>query len=472
MVIRDVGVRIAPILIISLVILSAIQAPHRQGLIQGGIQGVYWYSEEGSWVSQFTLRTGTYTYPNGTTVTYNYFDVSPFRVFALYMPDPRFSNFSIEASSDYISPPNSLELRYGSRTPEEFRLYLGLLSGSAPNLSNGIVYGASYYIKIADLYIDPEYRTPGNIVKTLRTFLSLCPLGSVAMNTTVCTVYSEIYISVKYNGSGYVVNILPPLINVKYEYEPYVDVRYVFGREYSTSMGSWLNLRLLMIYNASTGKTLVAVETDGNTIGAALLKPLDQRFLSILADPIAGIGFEMSNVVPYLAGNTTIRFDDFGLFYGKGWFSEEALLGYTQTTTEYYTTTTPTSQTWPPPPTWSPPQIYTVTVTERIYITVPTPVYITVTYPYYTPVAVLSPQPQPITMVTITATAAGARTEYITVEKRYTEALSTTTITISRLITQQIRSEGGITDTGLIIATAITAIAIITASMIRTRKKQ
>ncbi|MEM2472867.1 MAG: hypothetical protein QXQ96_10215 [Sulfolobales archaeon] len=467
MLIRNVGARIAPILIVSLVILSAIQAPHRQGLMQGGIQGLYFYSEEGSWVSQFTLRTGTYTYPNGSTMVYNYIDVSPFRVFALRAADPRFSNFSIEASSDYISPPNSLELRFGSGVSEDFSLYLGLRSGSAPNLSNGIVYGAEFYIKISDLYVDPQYIDPSGVSKTLRLTLSICPLSSVTMNMSACIVYSDIYIIAIYNGSGYVLQVFPALINTKYQYEPYVNIQYMFRKEYNTTVGSWLNLRLLMIYNASTGRILVAVEADGKTVQAVLLNPLDQRFLDLLAsDPIAGIGFEMSNVVPYLAGNTTIRIDDFGLFYGKGWFSEEALLGYTQTTTEYYppppATTTNTQQpTW----TWTPPQIYTVTVTERVYITVPTPVYITASYPY-------TPMPQSIPMATVTATAAETKTQYITVEKRYTEALSTTTITISRLITQQIRSEGGITDTGLIIATAITAIAIITASMIRTRKKQ
>jgi len=453
------GSRFVPIVVVLVIALAVMPFPGARG--QGQVSNqLYGYSVSQEYVARFTFVDGTTTLPNGSVVRTTRFNIEPFEAWGGEAPFHLYpGNFTFNVSSDYVSPPNSLELRYIS-IPPLFKLHLMLKNTWLPPPSDGSVYGATFHVKIAEVARAPSAPELQSLSIGLYIWSnsSYSDRGKPADLTAIAEVGIN---STEGRGSMYFWNILSNQNKFGAPYSP------VFKEAVNISLPTdWLRITFLVIVNASIGKSLVVVEVNGRPLTIWILNGYQPW--SVAQDPPRGIGLNIEGYAsPLLENvNTTIRIDDFSIFYGSGWFSLESLLSPTTTTTTTYyqppyptvTTTTTTTQ----------PEVYiiTITTTARETTTITRWNYITITYVVRLPGTMGE---------TTTVTATVREPVMITYERRITEALSTTTQTIMKLITitASIAQQGGttgITDQGLIIASAITAIAIIAATLARRKR--
>jgi hypothetical protein len=448
------GSRFVSIIVVIVIALAVMPFPGAWG--QGQVSNqFYGYSVLQEYVARFTLVDGTTTLPNGTAVRATYFDVEPFAGWGSELPFRLYpGNFTFNASSDYVSPPNSLELRYIS-IPPLFKLHLMLKNTWLPPPSDGTVYGATFYVKVAEV----ARAQWASDLQPINFGLYIWSNSSYSDRSKPADLTAIGGVEIK-SSEGWVVmyfwNILsnPNKFGAPYSpvFKDYVNVSIPTG---------WLRITFLVIVNASIGKSLAVVEVNGKPLTIWILNGYQPW--SVAQDPPRGIGLNIESYASPLFENvnTTIRIDDFSILYGRGWFSLESLLSPTTTTTTYYQPPYPTTTTTT---TTSLPEVYFITITKTATEIRTVVNYITVTNVAYMPGSMGT---------TVTVTTTVKEPVMVTYERRITEALSTTTQTIMRLITITSIAQQtgyGITDQGLIIASAITAIAIIAATLTRRRK--
>jgi hypothetical protein len=461
-VLRDLGSVLGVIAVLLVAIAPMLSIPRIETQIQGFGYG-YSYTIENSYISRFTGIPMTTTRSDGSTGVLYRIDYSPLSRYFSYV-----RTYSAVDLRNYISPPNSyIVYGYSSNISHqiEAKLMLGLNGSTLPQPFDGVMYGFEVWFRIWH-----------NLTKQGAFFISI---GLLPKN---------------YQDRGDCRDLLPSCpdveLNILFDVIPGNNTLFAAGlkmfannwskfgvglgdvvehRPIYVEAGSWFKLRGLAIMNYTAKKGLLIAEFNGSVASIAMTEIVPEYSLPTLStDPPIGIYIFILGD-SYLTSRDepvsllSINIDDAGVFSGRGFFDPTA---YTVTPTT--TLPPPPQPPQPPTPTWTP-TVITVTVTSTRIIggtTVVEPKYITVTKELY--------YPSPLPPITITESRVVTSPLIITYEKRVTEAVVTLTITqiVTRIIQQGAQQGGaaGITDQGLIIASAITAIAIIAATLMRRRK--
>jgi hypothetical protein len=451
-VLRDLGSVLGVLAVLLVAMAPMLSIPRIETQNIGSGHG-YSYTIENSYISRFTGIPITTTRPDGSTDVLYRIDYSPLSRYIFYA----WTFFAVDLRN-YISPPNSL-IFYGYSSnityQIEARLILGLNGSTLPQPFDGVVYGFEAWFRIwhnltkhgvffISIGLAPKnYQDRPDVELNIR-------FDAIPSNNTLLAGGLKMFVN---NWSKFGVGLGDVV-----EPKPfYVDV------------GSWFSLRGVVILNYTAKKGLLIAEFNGSVASIAMTEIVPEYSLPTLSsDPPIGIYIFMigaTDLTPMdeTPSLLTINMDDAGVFSGRGFFDPAA---YTVTPTT--TLPPPPQPPQPPTPTWTP-TVITITVTTTRVIggtTVIEPRYVTVTKELY--------YPSPLPPITITESRVVTSPMILTYEKRVTEAVATLTITqiVTRIIQQGAQQGGavGITDQGLIIASVITAIAIIAATLLRRRR--
>ena len=452
---RDLGSVFGVLVVLLVAMAPMLSIPRIETQNIGSGHG-YSYTIENSYISRFTGIPITTTRPDGSTGVVYRIDHSPLSRYFSYV-----RTYSAVDLRNYISPPNSYVVYgYSSNISHQIEVHmmLGLNGSTLPQPFDGVVYGFEAWFRIwhnltkhggffISIGLAPKnYQDRPDVELNIR-------FDAIPGNNTMLAVGLKMFTNnwSKFGmGLGDVVESKPF----------YVDV------------GSWFSLRGVVILNYTAKKGLLIAEFNGSVASIAMTEIVPEYSLSTLSsDPPIGIyifilGDSYRTPWDEPASLLFINIDDAGVFSGRGFFDPAA---YTVTPTT--TIPPPPQPPQPPTPTWTP-TVITITVTTTRVIggtTVIEPRYVTVTKELY--------YPSPLPPITITESRVVTSPMILTYEKRVTEALATLTVTqiVTRIIQQGAQQGGqggavGITDQGLIIASAITAIAIIAATLLRRRR--
>lgn len=461
---RDLG-SVFGVLVVLLVAMAPMLSIPRVETQNIGSGHGYSYTIENSYISRFTGIPITTTRPDGSTGVVYRIDHSPLSRYFFYV-----RTYSAVDLRNYISPPNSyIVYGYSSNISHqiEARLLLGLNGSTLPQPFDGVVYGFEAWFRIWH-----------NLTKWGAFIISIGLLPKNYQNKSGCPNLPDcpdVGLNIRFDATPGNNTLLAAGLKM------FANNWSKFGvglgdvvepRPFYVDVGSWFSLRGVVILNYTAKKGLLIAEFNGSVVSIAMTEIVPEYSLSTLSrDPPIGIYI-------YMIGDSYrtfqdepvsllfINIDDAGVFSGRGFFNPTA---YTVTPTT--TIPPPPQPPQPPTPTWTP-TVITITVTTTRVIggtTIIEPRYVTVTKELY--------YPSPLPPITITESRVVTSPMILTYEKRVTEALATLTITqiVTRIIQQGAQQGGqggavGITDQGLIIASAITAIAIIAATLIRRRR--
>lgn len=449
---RDLGSVLGVLAVLLVAIAPMLSIPRIETQIQGSGYG-YSYTIENSYISKFTGIPITTTRPDGSTDVVYRIDHSPLSRYFSYV-----RTYSAVDLRNYISPPNSyIVYGYSSNTTNqiEAHLMLGLNGSTLPQPFDGVVYG-----------FEAWFRLWHNLTKQGAFFISI---GLAPKNYQD---RPDVELNVRFDAIPGNNTLLAAGLKIFANNWSKFGVRLgdvVEPKPFYVDVGSWFSLRGLVIMNYTAKKGLLIAEFNGSVASIAITDIIPEYSIPTLSsDPPIGIYIFMLGATDLTPRDEppsllSINIDDTGVFSGRGFFDPSA---YSVTPTT--TLPPPPQPPQPPTPTWTP-TVITITVTTTRIIggtTVVEPRYVTVTKELY--------YPSPLPPITITESRVVTSPIILTYEKRVTEAVATLTITqiVTRIIQQGGQQGGviGITDQGLIIASAITAIAIIAATLMRRRK--
>jgi hypothetical protein len=460
-VLRDLGSVFGVLVVLLVAMAPMLSIPRIETQNIGSGHG-YSYTIENSYISRFTGIPITTTRPDGSTGVVYRIDHSPLSRYLSYV-----RTYSAVDLRNYISPPNSyIVYGYSSNLTNqiEARLLLGLNGSTLPQPVDSVVYGFEAWFRIWH-----------NLTKHGVFFISIGLLPKNYQDKSGCPDLPDcpdVGLNIRFDAiPGNNTMLATGLKMFANNWSKFGvglgDV--VEPRPFYVDVGSWFSLRGVVILNYTAKKGLLIAEFNGSVASMTMTEIVPEYSLSTLSsDPPIGIYIFMIGATDLTPRDEPpsllfINIDDAGVFSGRGFFDPKA---YTVTPTT--TIPPPPQPPQPPTPTWTP-TVITITVTTTRVIggtTVIEPRYVTVTKELY--------YPSPLPPITITESRVVTSPMILTYEKRVTEALATLTITqiVTRIIQQGAQQGGavGITDQGLIIASVITAIAIIAATLLRRRR--